>query len=64
MQTCEDLEDAASLRQLFDIFKGVIMLNDTSLMDLLFAEENVMDVVSPSLCLGKFTIADLNSPEN
>jgi len=47
MQLCEDLEDADSLRQLFEILKGVVMLNDTSLMDLLFAEENVMDVVSP-----------------
>ncbi|KAK9802569.1 hypothetical protein WJX73_004679 [Symbiochloris irregularis] len=42
---CEDLEDEESLHHLYVIVKGVIMLNSIALMEVLFAEDNVMDVV-------------------
>ena len=42
MQTCEDLEDAENLRHLFHIMRGAIMLNDTSLLETLLAEDAVM----------------------
>ena len=41
-QTCEDLEDAENLRHLFHIMRGAIMLNDTSLLETLLAEDAVM----------------------
>lgn len=41
----EDLEDQESLRHLYVIVRGAIMLNDTQLLELLLSEENVMDVV-------------------
>ena len=46
MQQCEDLEDGESLRHLYHIIRGAIMLNDANLLDLLLAEGNVMDMVS------------------
>ena len=46
MQQCEDLEDGDSLRHMYHIVRGAIMLNDANLLDLLLSEENVMDVVS------------------
>ena len=49
MQQCEDLEDADSLRHMYHIIRGAIMLNDANLLDLLLSEENVMDVVSSPL---------------
>lgn len=52
MQQCEDLEDGESLRHMYTIIRGAIMLNDANLLDLLLSEENVMDVVRcPSLSL-------------
>ncbi len=45
LQQCEDLEDAESLRALHGIVRGAIMLNDASLLELLLAEDNVMDTV-------------------
>ncbi|KAK9823072.1 hypothetical protein WJX81_007297 [Elliptochloris bilobata] len=44
-RACEDLEDSESLRHLHAILRGTIMLNDTSLLEVLLSEENVMDVV-------------------
>ncbi|CAK0784720.1 hypothetical protein CVIRNUC_007924 [Coccomyxa viridis] len=44
-QQCEDLEDTESLRHMYTIIRGAIMLNDANLLDLLLSEENVMDVV-------------------
>ncbi len=41
-QTCEDLEDAENLRHLFAIMRGAIMLNDTSLLETLLADDAVM----------------------
>jgi len=46
LQQCEDLEDGDSLRHMYHIVRGAIMLNDANLLDLLLSEENVMDVVS------------------
>lgn len=45
LQQCEDLEDTDSLRLIFDIVKSFIMLNDTNIMELLFSEDYVMDMV-------------------
>ena len=45
VQQCEDLEDSESLRHMYTIVRGAIMLNDANLLDLLLSEENVMDVV-------------------
>ena len=45
VQQCEDLEDSESLRHMYIIIRGAIMLNDANLLDLLLSEENVMDVV-------------------
>ncbi|KAL3162589.1 hypothetical protein ABBQ38_008638 [Trebouxia sp. C0009 RCD-2024] len=44
-QTCDDLEDEESLKHLYHIMKGAVMLNNNQLLELLLAEENVMDVV-------------------
>ena len=52
LQTCEDLEDGENLRHLFHIMRGVIMLNDTSLLEALMAEDAVMVRPEPSpFCL-------------
>lgn len=45
LQTCEDLEDKESLSLLYKTVKAAIMLNDTSMFEVLLKEENVMDVV-------------------
>lgn len=42
---CEDLEDEESLTALFNIFKQIVLLNDTGLFDLLFDDAHVMDFV-------------------
>lgn len=41
----EDLEDAEGLVNCFKAVKGVVLLNDTNLFELLLSEEMVMDVV-------------------
>ena len=48
MQQCEDLEDTESLHSLYRIMKGAVLLNDISLLELLFSDRHFMDVV----CLG------------
>ena len=45
MQQCEDLEDTESLHNLYRIMKGAVLLNDISLLELLFSDRHVMDVV-------------------
>jgi protein phosphatase-4 regulatory subunit 3 len=45
LQTCEDLENTEALTHLYTIVKGAIMLNETTLLEVLLNEENVMDVV-------------------
>ena len=44
-QQCEDLEDEESLKHMYYIVRGAIMLNDAGLMETFLAEENVMDTV-------------------
>ena len=61
MQQCEDLEDGESLRHLYHIIRGAIMLNDANLLDLLLAEENVMDVVSPPTVMLYFILGASSS---
>lgn len=47
-QQCEDLEDTECLHHLYTIMKGIVMLNDITLLELLFSEAHVMDVVRPA----------------
>ena len=54
LQSCEDLEDLESLRLFFEIIKYTIMLSESRVMNLLFKEENVMDVVSKSVSASSF----------
>eukprot|EP00698_Gefionella_okellyi_P004493 TRINITY_DN1412_c0_g1_i3.p1 TRINITY_DN1412_c0_g1~~TRINITY_DN1412_c0_g1_i3.p1 ORF type:complete len:595 (+),score=72.51 TRINITY_DN1412_c0_g1_i3:53-1837(+) len=42
---CEDLEDTASLDNIYKIFKTMVFLNDTDLYDILFADENILNVI-------------------
>eukprot|EP00727_Mastigamoeba_balamuthi_P006325 m51a1_g2312 putative protein (799) ;mRNA; r:469845-473222 len=44
-EECEDLEDAESLRVLYGIFKTLVMLNDPSLMEVLFSDDNILKVI-------------------
>lgn len=43
--TCESLENVEGLRQLHDIFKGLLMLNKTALYEILFRDDILMDVL-------------------
>ena len=62
MQQCEDLEDGESLRHLYHIIRGAIMLNDANLLDLLLAEENVMDMVSHSTVMHGYVMLIPTAP--
>ena len=42
---CEDLENTEGLHTLFEIFKSLFMLEKNSLFEVMFAPENLMDVV-------------------
>lgn len=44
-QQCEDLEDLPSLHQLHAVVKGMILLGDTTLLEVLFTGDNFEDVV-------------------
>lgn len=41
----EDLKNTESLHTLYDIFKNIFLLNRNSLLEVLFADENIFDVV-------------------
>lgn len=41
----EDLNNIESLHTLYDIFKNIFLLNRNSLLEVLFADENIFDVV-------------------
>ncbi|XP_022662200.1 serine/threonine-protein phosphatase 4 regulatory subunit 3-like [Varroa destructor] len=41
----EDLEDLESLHTLYNIFKSILLLNKNALLDVMFTEENIMQVV-------------------
>lgn len=40
----EDLEDLESLHTLYNIFKSILLLNKNALLDVMFTEENIMQV--------------------
>uniref|UniRef100_A0A8C4N0N7 SMEK homolog 1, suppressor of mek1 (Dictyostelium) n=1 Tax=Eptatretus burgeri TaxID=7764 RepID=A0A8C4N0N7_EPTBU len=42
---CEDLDNAEGLHHLFQIFKGVFLLNSTALFEIMLSDSCVMDVV-------------------
>lgn len=42
---CEDLENTESLHYLYEIMKNTILLNKTSLLEILFSDELIYDVV-------------------
>ena len=50
-QQCEDLEDEESLKHMYYIVRGAIMLNDAALLEAFLSEENVMDTVGPCIIL-------------
>ncbi|XP_007122381.2 serine/threonine-protein phosphatase 4 regulatory subunit 3B-like [Physeter macrocephalus] len=43
--TCENLEDTEGLHHLHGIIRGILFLNNTSLFEILFSDECIMDVV-------------------
>ncbi|XP_068819361.1 serine/threonine-protein phosphatase 4 regulatory subunit 3-B-like [Capricornis sumatraensis] len=43
--TCEDLQDTEGLQNLHDIVKGMLFLNQASLLEILFSDKYIMDVV-------------------
>ncbi|PRP84443.1 hypothetical protein PROFUN_08028 [Planoprotostelium fungivorum] len=44
-ETAEDLEDKDSLHQLFNIFKNIVLLNDTALFEALFSDQYIFGVL-------------------
>lgn len=42
---CEDLDNTTGLTALFRIFKGMVMLNDNCLLELLLSEEYILSVI-------------------
>ena len=42
---CEDLENFESLRQLYEIIRSIFYLNKSSLFEILFSEEFILDVI-------------------
>lgn len=42
---CEELENIESLHILYEIFKNIFLLNKNSLLEVLFSDENIFDVV-------------------
>uniref|UniRef100_A0A4W4GYI1 Serine/threonine-protein phosphatase 4 regulatory subunit 3 n=1 Tax=Electrophorus electricus TaxID=8005 RepID=A0A4W4GYI1_ELEEL len=44
-RVCEDLENREGLHHLYDIVKGVFLLNRTALFEVMFSEECIMDVI-------------------
>uniref|UniRef100_A0A8C5RM58 SMEK homolog 1 n=1 Tax=Laticauda laticaudata TaxID=8630 RepID=A0A8C5RM58_LATLA len=42
---CEDLENTEGLHHLYEIIKGIFLLNRTALFEVMFSEECIMDVI-------------------
>uniref|UniRef100_A0A4W3JC77 SMEK homolog 1 n=1 Tax=Callorhinchus milii TaxID=7868 RepID=A0A4W3JC77_CALMI len=42
---CEDLENVEGLHHLYEIIKGIFLLNRTALFEVMFSEECIMDVI-------------------
>ena len=61
-QTAEDLEDHQSILAAHALVKGIILLNDTNILEILFSDENIVTVVGaleydpglPEPCLGRY----------
>ncbi|KAL0587884.1 Protein PPP4R3C [Plecturocebus cupreus] len=43
--TCENLENIEGLHCLYEIIKGILLLNEVCLLDIMFSDECIMDVV-------------------
>ncbi|XP_017357097.1 protein PPP4R3C [Cebus imitator] len=43
--TCENLENTEGLYCLYEIIKGILLLNKACLLDIMFSDEHIMDVV-------------------
>jgi protein phosphatase-4 regulatory subunit 3 len=46
----EDLENTEGLHLMFKIVKGIIMLNDNSIFEIIFREDCIMDIVGALEC--------------
>ncbi|CAO2587143.1 Serine/threonine-protein phosphatase 4 regulatory subunit 3A [Lemmus lemmus] len=44
-EVCEDLENIEGLHHLYEIIKGIFLLNRTALFEVMFSEECIMDVI-------------------
>ncbi|GJP54336.1 hypothetical protein CLOM_g13437 [Closterium sp. NIES-68] len=44
-RACEEAQDTAALHHLYHVFKGLVLLNDSQLFDLLFAHDAILDVI-------------------
>ncbi len=44
-RVCEDLENREGLHHLYDVIKGIFLLNRTALFEVMFSEECIMDVI-------------------
>ena len=44
-RVCEDLENHEGLHHLYEIIKGIFLLNRTALFEVMFSEECIMDVI-------------------
>lgn len=44
-RVCEDLENREGLHHLYEIVKGIFLLNRTALFEVMFSEECIMDVI-------------------
>ncbi|PIO25729.1 hypothetical protein AB205_0192790 [Aquarana catesbeiana] len=42
---CEDLENVEGLHQLYEIIKGIFLLNRTALFEVMFSEDCIMDII-------------------
>uniref|UniRef100_A0A8C9XQ38 Serine/threonine-protein phosphatase 4 regulatory subunit 3 n=1 Tax=Sander lucioperca TaxID=283035 RepID=A0A8C9XQ38_SANLU len=44
-RVCEDLENREGLHHLYEIIKGIFLLNRTALFEVMFSEECIMDII-------------------
>ena len=44
-RTCEDLENLEALHLLYEIFKNMFVLNKNTLLEVMFADEYILDVI-------------------
>lgn len=61
-QTAEDLEDQPTIQAAHSLIRGIILLNDTNILEILFSDENIVTVVGaleydpglPEPCQGRY----------